>query len=197
MKGVRSLIRDIIEAFPLEKNPADRERKLILAATILQLRLRRKKRFGLFVVFGWENKWNKSYADISDAEQDIFAGKRFNVFTYSKKSFKKIAATIDFDGAILIDRQGDILHSGVILEGLRPRRVANRISPGTARLDLSGRLGFKKKVHTRHLSAIAASYELKGTTVFTVSEETGDVHIFEKGRIIFSTTPGEAIGEEV
>ena len=53
--------------------------------------------------------------------------------------------------------------------------------------DLSEQFQFNQKVHSRHLFAIASSYVFEGTTVFTVSEESGRLHIFEKGRIIYST----------
>jgi DNA integrity scanning protein DisA with diadenylate cyclase activity len=78
----------------------------------------------------------------------------------------------------------------VTIEGLRPSLVARKINPGRFS-DLSEQFGFRKKVHTRHLSAIAASYFFDGTTVFTVSEETDDFHMFENGKIIYSTIAGE------
>ncbi len=85
----------------------------------------------------------------------------------------------------ILDKDGNILDSGIIIEGLRPKIVANKIHPGKFK-DLSQQFGFKGKVHSRHLSAIAASYIFKGTTVFTVSEENDSFHVFENGRIVYS-----------
>src|SRR3989344_5476315 len=135
--------------------------KMKLAELILGLSLSRKH-FGLFVIFGWKNKWRK-FTDVSDSSQDIFLKRRVNVknLQFGKQKHYDIATTINFDGAILINR----------------RRFD----------DLSEQFGFKQKVHLRHLNAITASYVFKGTTVFTVSEETGSFHVFEKGGIIYST----------
>ena len=100
------------------------------------------------------------------------------------KAAKEVGSTVNFDGAILINGKGRIMSSGVILEGLRPRAVASKINPGHFS-DLSEQLGFKQKVHSRHLFAIASSYTFKGTTVFTISEETNTFHIYEGGRIVY------------
>jgi len=164
--------------------------KMKLAELILGLSLSRK-RFGLFVIFGWQSGWRK-FTDIPDSSQDIFLKRRVNVknLQFGKQKHYDIATTINFDGAILINRRGNIVHSGVMLEGLRPRIVADKINPGRFD-DLSEQFGFKQKVHLRHLNAITASYVFKGTTVFTVSEETGSFHVFEKGGIIYSTVSDE------
>ena len=98
--------------------------------------------------------------------------------------------TTDFDGAILINNKGLVLASGVFLENIKAKEVALNLNPQKAE-DLSAAFGFKKKVHTRHLTAIASSYVLKNTTVFVISEEDRSIRIFEKGRIIYSTIKGE------
>lgn len=160
------------------------EMKMKVAELILRL-THRTKSFGLFVILGWKKEW-ESYLDISDSEQDIFARHNLNVMQMgvgSGEGYRDVASTLDFDGAILIDRRGLVEHSGVFIEALRPRLVANRLHHGTFK-DLSEQFGFKSKVHARHLSAITASYVFKGTTVYTVSEENDDVHIFEGGRIV-------------
>ncbi len=192
MKEIKRHLSKINKIFGDTKSTKKRPLESELAEIVLHLRKTHKKKFGLFVIFGWRNKWNKNYADVPDMSQDIFVKRHLNISKFYKNSSKKIATTINFDGAILIDSSGNILHSGIIIEGLRPRNLANKISPLGQGHDLSARLGFKKKVHSRHLSAIAASYQFKGAIVFTVSEETGDLHIFENGRILFSTVKGES-----
>lgn len=154
--------------------------KLKTAEAILRLMGRKRhKHFGLFVILGWKQKW-RDYLDISDSQQDIFARHPIDVMRAGVTG--DVAATVDFDGAILIDRRGKILHSGVFIEGLRPRVVAQKLNPGHFK-DLSEQFGFETKVHARHLSAITASYVFTGTTVFTVSEENDSFHVFEHGRI--------------
>ncbi len=157
--------------------------KLKTAELILHLMAKRRC-FGLFVILGWQGKW-RDHLDRPDSEQDIFASRRVNIMNIQPDERRRydLGATVNFDGAILIDRRGDIVHSGVLIEGMRPRAVADKVRPGRF-ADLSEQYGFETKVHTRHLTAIAASYAFKGTTVFTVSEETGAFHIFEGGRIV-------------
>lgn len=150
---------------------------------ILQL-MNRKRGFGLLIILGWQRKWNK-YTDMPDARQDIYVKHHQNLLEHYRSHKYDIETTFNFDGAILVDRKGNILHSGAMIEGLKPHEIANKINPGKFN-DLSEQFGFKEKVHLRHLSAISASYIFKGTTVFTVSEETDSLHIFEGGQIIYS-----------
>jgi DNA integrity scanning protein DisA with diadenylate cyclase activity len=100
--------------------------------------------------------------------------------------------TINFDGAILIDDYGNILHSGTMIEGLHPRATADKLNPHRT-IDLSSQFGFKRKVHMRHITAITSSYFFKDIIVFTISEETNDFHIFKNGKIIYSTVIGEQV----
>ena len=170
--------------------------KLRMAEICLKLQQRYQRKFGLFVILGWKDKWNESILT-PDIEQDIFAGRNINIEKPSEErvgareeSEHGIVNTINFDGAILIDNKGLILHSGTMIGNLRPKEVVQKVNPGTF-ADISSQFGFKKKVHMRHIAAITASYVFKGTTVFTISEETGDFHIFEKGKIVYSTVPRE------
>lgn len=157
-----------------------------LSRLILNL-MNRRDGFGLFVILGWKHEWNK-LTDMPDNSQDIYAKHHINVMEVGKRGVHyDIESTVNFDGAILIDEKGKILHSGIMIEGLKPKEVANKINPGKFK-DLSGQFGFKEKVHLRHLSAISASYIFKNTTIFTVSEETDSLHIFEGGKIIYSVT---------
>ena len=171
--------------------------KLRMAAVLLHLMERRKK-FGLFVILGWKERW-KSYADTPDVSQDLFAQRGINIMKIPERTARRprrdrgnIVNTVNFDGAILVDSRGNVLHSGTMIEGLRPRATAHKLSPGHAP-DLSSHFGFKRKVHMRHITAITSSYTFRGTTVFTISEETNDLHIFEGGKIIYSSVRGEPI----
>lgn len=152
-------------------------------AKIIFKLMNRKRAFGLFVIIGWQDKWNK-YIDVPDDRQDVYVKRRQNILEHYSNHKYDIEKTINFDGAILIDAKGNVVHSGIIIEGLRPRVVADKLNPGKFN-DLSEQLGFSEKVHSRHLSAIAASYIFKGTTIYTVSEESDTFHVFEGGKIIY------------
>jgi cytidyltransferase-like protein len=152
-------------------------------AKIIFKLMNRKRGFGMFVIIGWREKWNK-YINIPDGGQDFYVKHRQNILEHYSQHKYDIEKTVNFDGAILIDAEGNIVHSGVIIEGLRPKIVADKLNPGQFR-DLSEQFGFTEKVHSRHLAAITASYLFKGTTVYTVSEETDSFHVFEGGKIIY------------
>ncbi|MEK9194353.1 MAG: diadenylate cyclase [Patescibacteria group bacterium] len=166
--------------------------KLKVYEIILLLRSRIKRPFGLLVVLGWQREWNEKYAAISDIDQDIFRNHHFDLGKHSlNQCTEAIKKTIDFDGAILVNKEGIILGSGAYLENVRPKEVSKIVHSSDHTKDLSEAFGFAKKVHTRHLAAIAASYRLKNTTVFVLSEEDGSVRIFERGKIVWSTIPSE------
>ncbi len=189
MEKIQKQLEEVRENFEQSKNGLPTELKARMAEIILHI-IRKRKSFGLFVILGWENKWEK-FADTPDISQDIFAGHNINVRTQASEGKRQgLAKTINFDGAILIDSTGNIIHSGTMIEGLRPKIAADKINPGRFD-DLSTQFGFRQKVHMRHLAAITASYIFKGTTVFTVSEESGHFHIFESGKILYSTLSKE------
>ena len=182
---IKKILNDIQKAMRSSKVNLPIKLKLKVSEIMLSI-MNRKRAFGLFVILGWKNKW-KSYTNVPDFGQDIYVKHHINVYDLkSRRSHKyNIGTTINFDGAVLVDLRGDIIHSGIIIEGLKPKVIADKINPGHFK-DLSDQFGFGQKVHSRHLSAIAASYMFKGTTVFTISEETDSFHIFEKGEIVYT-----------
>ncbi len=160
--------------------------KLRIKTSKIILRLMNRRRgFGLFIIIGWQDKWRK-YTDLPDSRQDIYVRHHQNILKHYHSHKHDIETTVNFDGAILVDKRGNIVHSGIIIEGLRPGVIADKIRPGHFK-DLSEQFGFGEKVHSRHLSAITCSYIFKGTTVMTVSEENDSFHVFEGGRIIYKT----------
>ena len=170
------------------KSSVDLPLLLKIKATELVLNLiRDEKNFGLFIILGWQDKWQE-YTDISDSTQDIFVAHHININEIENHAdwYREVESTVGFDGAILIDGQGGVAHSGVIIEGLRPKAVAEQVNPGQFK-DLSEQFDFKEKVHSRHLFAIASSFVFENTTVYTVSEESGTFHIYEVGKIIYFT----------
>ena len=180
---VNKILDELSVIFRKSKIKFPEELRIKTSDLILHL-MNRKKGFGLFIILGWQNKWNK-FIDMPDMGQDIYKKYHQNLLKHYHSHKHDIETTVNFDGAILINKKGEILHSGIMIEGLRPKEVANKINPGNFK-DLSEQFGFKTKVHLRHLSAISASYIFKNTTVFTVSEETDVFHIFEGGKIIYA-----------
>lgn len=165
--------------------------KLKTYQALLDLRAKRKA-FGMIVVLGWRREWSGVHASVPDAEQDLFERYHFSLIDHSVvESAERIGRTTQFDGAILVSRDGSAVASGVYLENVSAKRIAKKLHGNRAE-DLSEAFGFSTKVHTRHLAAIAASYILKGTTIFTVSEEDSSVRVFERGRIVWSTVAKEA-----
>ena len=140
----------------------------------------------MLVVLGWDNAWNESYASLIDSHQNIFSDNHLDICAENKERVvDELLKTVDFDGAILIDKKGRILGSGMNLENMKPKEAAALIGQNCGN-DLSDIFGFSKKVHTRHLNAIAASYRLRGSTVYVISEEDGSIRIFEGGKIAWS-----------
>ncbi len=181
---VTKTIVKIRQALKKSKTYVSLNTKLTLSEVVLNV-MNRRRAFGLFIILGWQDKWN-NFTDVPDSNQDIYKKHHVNLRDLVKEGkHYRVESTLDFDGAILVDKDSNILDSGIIIEGLRPKVVANKLNPGKFK-DLSEQFGFKGKVHSRHLSAIAASYIFKGTTIFTVSEENDSFHIFENGRIVYS-----------
>lgn len=177
--------------FGKERGTVSFELKLKLYETLLTLRAKRKP-FGMIVVLGWRREWAGTYASVPDSDQDLFETRRLSIGDRTLDDcVERIGRTTRFDGAILISRDGITVASGVYLENMSAKKIARKLHGNRAE-DLSEAFGFETKVHTRHLAGIAASYILKGTTIFTVSEEDSSVRMFERGRIVWSTVPKEA-----
>src|SRR3989338_184183 len=200
-RSVGNAIKKIEKSFIGSKIDLPLFYKLRIAEFVIRLKKRFHKKFGIFIIFGWRQKW-KDFADTPDITQNIFKNHHVRVFEFHKKELqdlsedrfmsRHIAKLIKFDGAILIDKHGVIVDSGVYIEGLRPKTIAEKLYPGhNHKSDLSAVFGFKTKVHARHLSAISASYIFKNTAVYTLSEETGDFHVFERGKIVYSSVVRE------
>ena len=70
--------------------------------------MNRRDGFGLFVILGWQNKWNK-FTDVPDSRQDIYVRHHVNVMHIGKKDARHdIESTVNFDGAILVNEKGEI-----------------------------------------------------------------------------------------
>jgi DNA integrity scanning protein DisA with diadenylate cyclase activity len=172
------------------KNDIDPRLKIKLLEILKMLVKRSRKPFGMLIILGWKREWNSQYAALLDETQNLFEEKRYDLKEMSvNKAVKVFSALKTFDGAILINKEGHIIASGIYLINLNPKKVLERLKLKGE--DLSQAFGFKEKVHTRHITAITASLILGGTTVYTVSEESQIIRMYESGTIIYSTLKEE------
>ena len=168
-----------------------RKHKIVILETIHRLTARAQRPFGLLIVLGWRKKWQGKYSLMTDVQQNIFYRKQKQLFNRPiKRIIKIIKKTKYFDGAVLVRQNGLIFASGIYLTGLQPGLLIEHLGQKLDG-DFSQVLGFQEPVHSRHLVAITASWQLKGTTVYTVSEENKTIRVYENGRIIYSTFPDE------
>ncbi len=172
------------------RNDIDPRLKIKILEILKLLIKKSKKPFGMIIILGWRREWNEKYAAILDETQNMFEDKNYNLKDLSlQKAVKLFLSLKDFDGAVLINREGKIIASGVYLINLNPKKCLEKLKLKGE--DLSEAFGFKEKVHTRHITAITASLLLDNTTVFTVSEESQTIRIYENGKIIYSTLKAE------
>lgn len=182
----------LIEALSRQKN-ADAALKLRVYYLLKDLQKIHRQSFGMIIVLGWDDKWLDNYASILDSDQNLFSARNFDIKSAADEEvLKTLGKTADFDGAIFMTKEGVITASGMYLENMKPKELSKVLNSQKSG-DLSSVFGFVKKVHTRHLTAIAASYWLKDATVYVVSEEDDSLRVFEGGKIVWSTVSGEAL----
>ncbi|MEM4260200.1 MAG: hypothetical protein QXG00_03115 [Candidatus Woesearchaeota archaeon] len=138
-----------------------------------------------------------------DKNQDLFDQNPINI--YSKNAEERLLQTRYFDNAVFIDKNGNIIYSGVTLN-VDPVKIARQMglikNIRNHAYNLSDIYGFKIPVHNRHHNSIAFSKKAndglrtfgkgEGVSVYTLSEENRIMRMYEEGRIIYSTCPGEA-----
>ena len=96
---VNKIIDKIRKALIKSRTQVSLNTKLILSEIILNL-MNRRRAFGLFVILGWQDKWN-SYIDTPDSGQDIYKKHHVNLRDLVKEGkHYKVESTLDFDGAI-------------------------------------------------------------------------------------------------
>jgi hypothetical protein len=129
----------------------------------------------------------------SEHEQHRFRGGDDSIFSnrhLSSEELKQPLRELGYrDGAILIRPDGKIYAVRAQLTNIDPKAI----HAGRDDLDLDDPrvYGFKGSVNVRHFSALGASFHLPGLVTYTLSEETGDIRRYEKGKITFSTLQDE------
>lgn len=112
---------------------------------------------------------------------------------YLGKPFTKVMPQLlkdigNCDGAVIVDNAGKVVRVGAQLINLDTRGLLRERKREYGKNENPAKLlGFAEEVGTRHTSAIVASYKHAGTRIVTLSEESGDIRIYENGKILAST----------
>ena len=118
---------------------------------------------------------------------------------YLGKAFTKVMPQLlhdigNCDGAVVVDQSGKVARVGAQLTNLDTKKLLRERKKEHGRMENPARLlGFCEEVGTRHTSAIVASYKHQGIQVVTLSEESGDIRVYENGKIIASTNKRDRI----
>jgi hypothetical protein len=131
----------------------------------------------------------------SDHEKHRFRGETDHVFNEKLFMSKDIRMPLNElgykDGAILVKPDGYIYTVRSQLTNIDPKEIVLELNDDSLDVNDSVNYGFKEPVNVRHFSAIGASFHLKNTILYTLSEETGNIRRYEDGKISFSTLQDE------
>jgi hypothetical protein len=140
---------------------------------------------GYIIVLGYEPYMNW----VNPMDEDIFKGRCYNLKDddivcklYGMHNRGKCKKHIN--GAILIDKKANILHSGMYLKVDPEKVLEDMCVPNDS--TLSERFGFKRKVGTKHIIGISASFRMPNTICYILSKESKEIMLFEKGKILYS-----------
>ena len=118
---------------------------------------------------------------------------------YTGKPFNKIMPELlkdvgNCDGAIIVDDTGTVVRVGAQLISLDTRKLTKERKKEYGKNENPSALfGFGSQVGTRHTSALVATHKYPGIKAITLSEESDDVRVYKKGRIIASTHPKDRV----
>lgn len=172
-----SLEKKLVTEKLKETNSVPLELKLKTYDILEGIRKGAEKPCGMILVLGYTPKW-EDYTYKMD--YDKFEEEKCNINDSCAK--ERVYETYCYDGAILISPTGEVTHSGI---GLSPK-----INDMLKELNLSRNMyineiiGIDEKVGTRHSSSFAASYKMKDTLIYVLSEETGRISVFYQGKLV-------------
>ncbi|MFH1637855.1 MAG: hypothetical protein ABIB71_05505 [Candidatus Woesearchaeota archaeon] len=139
---------------------------------------------GITLVLGFDPLLH--HRTVMDMTDDIFEDGKEHINDPHMKD--KIQDNREIDGAMLLDKNGKMVHSGMFFVA-NPRYVLRKMG-----LERDGSLpenfGFSKPVGTRHICSIGASWKMKDSFVFVLSENR-EVRLFHNGMIAYSDYPEE------
>ncbi|GEM_PF-4511445 len=143
---------------------------------------------GLCAVLGYDPAQHSSYFNIPGIDisvgKDIFKDK--NMYLNNPKALEALQEAMQIDGAILIGKDGKLMHSGQYI--LPDLGVYSRQPEAAATFKY---LKETADGGTRHLNAIALSAELPNLLLYTLKSDHPELRVIKGGLIYRSTVPGE------
>ncbi len=137
---------------------------------------------GLCAVLGYDPKKHEDYFRMP-VGADVFAGR--DVYLDSPEAPQALEQAMEEDGAVLIDGEGKIQHSGRYIN-VNVGEIYE--SSSEARATYS-RLKDTANAGTRHLSIVAASTELPDLLFCALKSDHPQIRIFKEGQVVHSTVP--------
>lgn len=139
---------------------------------------------GLCAVLGYDQKEHASYVRLK-VGKDLFQDQ--DVYLQDSEALDALEKAMEIDGAILIGRDGKLMHSGrYILSDLEKVYSTNEKALATY-----GKLQETADAGTRHIAAIALSAQRQDLLIYTLKSDYPQLRVFKGGSIVRSTVPGE------
>lgn len=139
---------------------------------------------GLCAVLGYDPKQHDSYFQMQ-VGKDIFAKK--DIYLHDPEALSALQEAMEIDGAILIDKNGKLMHSGRYMQadfGIYEKHEEAAATYQTLREAADA--------GTRHVAAVALSAQLPELLFYTLKSDHPQLRAFKGGTIYRSTIPGEA-----
>ncbi len=137
---------------------------------------------GLCAVLGYDSIKHEDYFRMP-VGADVFEGR--DVYLDSPEAPQALERAMEEDGAVLIDGEGRIHHSGRYIN-VNVGRIYESSPEARATYN---RLKETANAGTRHLSIVAASTELPDLSFYALKSDHPQIRIFKEGQVLHSTVP--------
>ncbi len=139
---------------------------------------------GLCAVLGYNPERHEPYFNFK-AGKDIF--RDGNMYLDHPEALQALEQAMEIDGAILIDADGKLMHSGrYMLSDMQNVYSSNKEALATYK-----HLQETSDAGTRHIAAIALSVQQPDLLFYTLKSDYPELRVIKGGKIIRSTVPGE------
>lgn len=139
---------------------------------------------GLCAVLGYNPEQHEPHFNF-EAGKDIFRDQ--NMYLDHPEALQALEQAMEIDGAILIDAEGKLMHSGrYMLSDMNNVYSSNKEALATYK-----HLQKTSDAGTRHIAAIALSAQQPDLLFYTLKSDYPELRVFKEGKIIRSTVPGE------
>ena len=146
---------------------------------------RKYKIHGLCAVLGYDPEQHASYFK-RQVGKDILANKE--IYLQDEEALPALQEAMEIDGAILIDRQGKLMHSGRYMKF--DERMYDLSLEASATYE---KLRETADAGTRHVAAVALSAQLPDLLFYTLKSDHPQLRQFKGGSIYRSNVPGEGL----